>query len=53
MNSVELVKSVSAGNISDFQSGVQDEVLNRLRTRIEEYKQEIASSVSDNGGNND
>lgn len=46
MDSVELVKLAASGNISEFSAGVSDAVLERLRTKIEDYHAEVAQSVS-------
>lgn len=47
MSSLEIVQAAAAGNINEFQSHTETEVLSRLRDRIETYKSEIASSYSD------
>lgn len=53
METSELVKMASVGNIADFSSAVQDEVLNRLRTKIEDYKGEVAASYNSSHDNDE
>jgi hypothetical protein len=53
METTELVKLSAAGNVADFSSAVQDEVLNRLRSKIEDYKCEVAASYNSSKQNDD
>lgn len=47
METKEIVQLAAAGNINEFQSNVETEVISRLRDRIEAYKTDVTSSYSD------
>ncbi len=47
MDTVDIVKLVSTGDITSFQNAVTDAVLDKLADKIDEYRLEIASTYSD------
>lgn len=46
METTELVKLASTGNISEFSSAVSAAVLDRLKEKIENYQTEIGAQLS-------
>ena len=47
MDSVEIIKLAGEGNISAFQDAVSSEVISRLQTKVDEYRQQVAAEYSD------
>ena len=46
MQTTDLVKLAAEGNISEFHAAVEDTVIGMLRTKIENYRNELGASLS-------